>query len=165
MPCSTRPTSSKSSNARQTNSRKVLRPCWRAAERRLQYAAGALALWRTSGPSLFHAFRGLLKSADRRLRSSAIQISSDLDRLDTIESIGRAKPVRDSLIRERERLSQIDADVLSALVRLCTPQVENKALEPLDTPYDQRPLANAIKNTNNVSLHNLTRPWLALPFY
>jgi hypothetical protein len=143
---------SKSSNAGtnelQESASSLLESC---CERRLQYAAGALALWRTSGPSLFHAFRGLLKSADRRLRSSAIQIASDLDRLDTVNSIDQARPLRDSLLRERERLSQIDSDVLSALVRLCTPKVETKALEPLDTPYDQRPLANAIKNTNNVS--------------
>jgi hypothetical protein len=101
-------------------------------EMRLDFAAAALALWRTCGQPHYHAMRGLLAAADSKLRKTALLIAHLLEEIEALSGAPKESAraelelFRNQLEKARESLANLEIDVHCALVRLCTDKNETE---------------------------------------
>jgi len=109
---------------------KLLNSC---CKMRLDFAAAALALWRTCGQPHYHAMRGLLAASDSKLRKTALLIAHLLEEIEALSGAPKESAhaeldlFREQLEKARESLANLEIDVHCALVRLCTEKNEHES--------------------------------------
>ena len=93
---------------------------------RLDFAASALALWRTCGREHYHSMRALLAVADEKLRKNALDTTDIIEKIEALAGTLKESAFikldlqRERLIRNRQTLENLELDVHKSLVRLCT---------------------------------------------
>jgi hypothetical protein len=93
---------------------------------RLDFAASALALWRTCGQDHYHATRALLAASDRKLRKNALDTTQIIEKIEALSGTSKDSAYADlNLYRKRlednrQALENLELDVHRSLVSLCT---------------------------------------------
>lgn len=135
---------------------------------RLDFAASALALWRTCGREHYHSMRALLAIADKKLRNNALNTTDIIEKIEALAGTPRESAFteldlhREQLVRNRQTLENLELDVHKSLVRLCTQVKSASPWKPTDGAAIKMREAWDIHESSGLADHDTYPAFLSL---